>query len=113
MLEGWGMPGVDNSQTIIPRTCRIPQYSTSYTVEDASFFRLRQVTLGYNFDTDKWKYIRNFRVYVQVTNLFTITNYTGMDPEISVNTEDDLEMGTDYSQYPPPTSYLVGFNMAF
>jgi TonB-linked SusC/RagA family outer membrane protein len=113
MLEGWGMPGVDNSQTIIPITCRIPYYSTSYTVEDASFVRLRQITLGYTFDTKNWKYIRNFRVYVQVTNLFTITNYTGMDPEISVNTEDDLEMGTDYSQYPPPTSYLVGFNMAF
>jgi TonB-linked SusC/RagA family outer membrane protein len=113
MLEGWGLPGADNLNTLIPRTCHIPQYSTSYTVEDASFFRLRQITLGYSFDTDKWKYIRNFRVYAQATNLFTITNYTGMDPEISINTEDDLEMGTDYSQYPPPTSYIIGFNMAF
>ena len=51
-------------------------------VEDASFFRLDNMTLGYNFDVSNSKYLKNFRLYASGQNLFTITDYTGVDPEV-------------------------------
>ena len=49
--------------------------------------------------------ISNFRVYVQASNLFTITDYTGYDPEVG--------SGVDYGNYPQSRSFLIGCNMTF
>lgn len=56
------------------------QYSSLY-VEKADFFRLDNMTLGYTFNTSKSSLVRNLRVYANVQNAFTITGYTGIDPE--------------------------------
>ena len=57
------------------------------------------------------KNVKKFRIYFQALNILTFTSYTGLDPMVSINTRDDLEMGTDYNQYPPSPTYLIGVNL--
>jgi len=58
------------------------QYYSSLHVEKASFVKLDNATLGYTFDVSKSSFIKNFRLYVNGQNLFVITKYTGVDPEV-------------------------------
>lgn len=64
-------------------------YINSRFVEDASYLRLQNVELGYTLPLQKWgnmyKYVKNLRVFVGAQNLFTITGYTGFNPEVSTN----------------------------
>jgi hypothetical protein len=89
---------------------------TDYAVEDGSFLRLNQLTLGYSLP-DKWiskAYITKCRIYVQVSNLFTITKYSGFDPEVDVySSKNPMLTGVDYSAYPRTRGINVGFNLAF
>ena len=83
--------------------------NTSRIIEDASFLRLKNVQLGYNFPA---KLIRRWglsalRVYVSGQNLITWTKYTGYDPEVSTRNS-ALTRGFDYSAYPKTTSYTFG-----
>lgn len=84
-------------------------------VEDASFLRVKNLTLGYNFPksiTSKLK-AKQLRFYVAAQNLVTWTKYTGYDPEVSTNGQSTLLMGIDYATYPNYKSYLVGLNLTF
>lgn len=87
-----------------------PTYS-SYWVEDASFFRLQTLSLGYSFDLKKAGLSKG-RIYVTGENLFVITGYTGIDPEVSTN---GLESpGIDrFNYYPKPTTLSIGLNLSF
>jgi len=87
-----------------------PTYS-SYWIEDASFFRLQSVTLGYKFKAAKLG-LNNLRLYVTGENLFVITGYSGVDPEIDI---DGLEHpGIDmFNYYPKPRTIIIGLNIAF
>lgn len=88
-----------------------PLIASSRFLEDGSFLRLDNATLGYTFKTDKIKYLNNARVYVSGQNLFTITNYTGVDPEVSLS---GLAPGIDNRNYYPKTrSFLLGVNLTF
>jgi hypothetical protein len=85
----------------------------SYYVENASYFRLRNIQIGYTLPTtliNKAK-ISKARIYIQGANLFTITKYTGLDPEIIVN--DDRAAGVDVGAYPLVKQFLVGLNITF
>jgi len=85
----------------------------SYYVEDGSFFRLKNLQLGYNLPRtlmDKWK-MASMRFYVQGTNLFTITDYEGFDPEIVAY--DNLSLGIDGRIYPASKVYTLGVNVKF
>jgi hypothetical protein len=82
----------------------------SYYVEDGSYLRLRNLQLGYTFKLKTQK-INNLRVYVQGTNLFTATKYTGLDPEITVN--DERAQGVDVGAYPVVSQFLFGANIRF
>lgn len=87
--------------------------STSYYVEDGSFFRLRTLQLGYTLPADTFKGIGlgSARIYVQGTNLFTVTNYSGLDPD--VNNGGDAAFGVDLGNYPLVRQYLVGLHVGF
>ncbi|MCF8273930.1 MAG: TonB-dependent receptor [Flavobacteriaceae bacterium] len=88
-----------------------PIYS-SYWVEDASFFRLQTLTLGYSFDFEKIGISNiNARAYVTGENLFVITGYSGIDPE--VNTSGLESPGIDlFNFYPRPTTVSFGINLS-
>ena len=85
----------------------------SYGLEDGSYFRNKSMILGYSLPrsiTQKFK-MRQFRIYVQVTNLFTITNYSGLDPETIGNYP---FMGIDLGNNPNnQKQWLLGFNISF
>lgn len=84
-------------------------------VEDGSYVRLKNITLGYTFPKGmikKWG-IENLRLYANIQNLLTITGYDGYDPEIGVSTAAANVMGWDNGRYPSPTVYSFGLNITF
>jgi len=86
--------------------------STSYYVEDGSYLRLRNLQIGYTFPTAISSRLRmdRLRVYVQGANLLTLTNYTGLDPELGGA---DTAFGIDYGNYPVVKQYIIGVNVGF
>lgn len=88
---------------------------TSKWVEDASFIRLKVVTLAYSLDKNLLQRIGfdKIRIYFSGTNLLTITEYTGYDPEVANFTENDATIGVDLSAYPTSRTYSFGLDITF
>ena len=87
---------------------------SSRVVEDGSFLRLKTVTLGYTIPKtflNRYK-IDNARVYLAAQNLWTLTNYSGYDPEVSIR-DGALTPGLDFSSYPRAFSISFGINLGF
>lgn len=87
-------------------------YIHSWAVEDGSFLRLSNITLGYNFPK-KWirkASINNLRLYATGSNLFVWTPYSGFDPEVSTM-GNSLTPGVDFGAYPRSRSYVFGINI--
>ncbi len=77
--------------------------SSTFFIEDGSYVKLKTLTVGYTFP-DKWikkAHLSNLRLYLQAQNVFTLTNYTGADPE-----------GLGYP-YPQPRTYTFGLSLGF
>ncbi len=104
MLNAWSQPGdVTNIQRLDS-----PRNFSSKDIEKADFFRLRNVTIGYNFDVDNLgigNTFRSLRVYAMGQNLFTVTNFTGFDPEINNNIAQ--------FEYPPQRTFTFGIDIGF
>lgn len=84
-------------------------------IEDGSYLRLKNLTFGYTFPKkiiSKWG-LESLRLYANIQNLFTITDYSGYDPEIGVSTAGANVMGLDNGRYPSPTTYSFGLNVSF
>ena len=93
------------------------RYVSEY-VENGSFWKIDNLTLGYTFNTSKWKIVRNLRVYASCLNLLTITSYKGLDPEMSFRGDETggyaLAFGTDHrDKFPTIRSYTFGINVTF
>lgn len=88
--------------------------STRY-LEDGSFLRLNNVTLGYNFDTKSVNWIENLRFSVTGQNLFVITNYSGFDPEVNQDRSMNgiQSFGIDLDGYPKARTFVFGINVTF
>ncbi len=82
---------------------------SNFFIEDGSFIRLQNVSLG--FTLPSIKYLRNARVYVSGQNLFLITKYTGWDPEVSNSGQNNLNRGDDYDTYPRPRTITFGMQV--
>ena len=80
-------------------------------IEDGSYIRCRNVTLGYRFAPMKG--VQNLRVYVSVNNLFTITDYSGFDPEVNTFAGSNTQIGIDNLVYPQARSVLGGIQVTF
>lgn len=89
-------------------------YPHSWAIEDGSFLRINNVTLGYTFPVKKLMGMRmsRLRAYFTANNLAVLTNYTGYDPEVSVRSN-PLTPGLDYSAYPKSRSFVFGVNASF
>ena len=91
--------------------------SSSYYVQDGSFFRMKNLQIGYTFPAQKLfgtKYgVSKLRIYASTTNLFTITKYEGLDPEVSQETETFSALGVDRGIYPNPRQFLLGISVGF
>jgi TonB-linked SusC/RagA family outer membrane protein len=95
--------------------------SNSYYVEDGSYLRAKTIQLGYTIPkkvVDKIK-LSSIRLYVQAQNLFTITKYTGPDPDLSLinntvnNITTDTYIGVDRAGFPNPKQFIFGLNVSF
>jgi len=96
-------------------------YANSYFISKGSYLRNKQMQIGYTFPTKMLSKagIDRARIYIQGTNLFTFTKYSGLDPELPsqpnsngqiVNT---YEYGIDQGNYPHTPAFLVGLNINF
>lgn len=86
----------------------------SWAIEDGSFLRINNITLGYTFPKAWLKkiYVQNLRLYATGNNLYTFTKYTGFDPEVSTR-GNGLTPGIDWGAYPKSRSFVVGMNVTF
>lgn len=92
------------------------QYVSDIFIEDGDYFRISNITIGYDVKRilkDKLP-LSQARVYFTVQNLYTFTNYSGMDPEIGTSsTDDNWAKGIDIGFYPSPRTVLVGVSLKF
>ncbi len=105
----------DNPYSDIPAINRNGgNYYTSRMVEDGSYLNLKNVTLGYNFDTDLLKkaHIRALRLYLTGSNLFIWTKYSGLTPDVSTRTS-PMTPGYDLSPYPTCRMFSFGVKLSF
>ncbi len=84
-------------------------------LEDGSFLRLQNVTIGHNFNLSENSIFSNLRLFANAQNLFVITDYSGQDPEVSVNRSigNVPSLGIDLTAFPRPTTISLGFNASF
>ena len=82
-------------------------------IEDGSYLRLKSITLNYDIPLSNNNFIDAANVYITGSNLFTWTDYSGYDPEITTFLWDGLLQGTDWNNKPNSRSVLVGVNLNF
>ncbi len=82
-------------------------------IEDGTYLRLNNITLSYDLPMNSINFIESANLYVTGQNLFTWTDYSGYDPEITTFLYDGLIQGTDWNNKPNSQSYLVGINLNF
>ena len=116
ILNRWHGEGTSND---VPRISGTGHANTNYVstryMEDADYFKIKTVTLGYDFKY-LWKGcpFQQLRLYVQAQNLYTFTGYTGLDPEVgSAGGADAWASGIDLGLYPPARTFMVGANIKF
>lgn len=111
ILDAWSPENPNGKVPIISSSDANGNFNASdFYIEDGSFLRIRNVTLGYTLPkslTDRYK-LGNVRVYATTNNLFTFTKYTGFDPEIGMDNN-----GLDVGRYPQARSFIFGLNVNF
>jgi TonB-linked SusC/RagA family outer membrane protein len=116
-MDRWTPSNPNSNQPRMTAAATTNDALSSRFVENASYLRARNMELGYSLPRtviDKFK-INGFRVFASVDNVFTITKYRGLDPEISSSGYygNPLAFGVDYGNYPQPRTYRLGFNVQF
>ena len=93
---------------------QIAEYSSRW-IEDGSYLRLDNISIGYSFNTSNISFLQRARVYVTGQNLFVLTDYTGFDPEVRTNTNQggQAPIGVDYLAYPRPRVFQLGGSFSF
>lgn len=115
VLERWREPGdVTNIPRAIEGNTDNSRLSTRF-VEDGSYLRMKALTLSYNLPQSVIERlsISNLKLYATGENLFTITDYSGFDPEVNAFGGSNTAMGVDYGTYPQTRNLILGLNLVF
>lgn len=119
LAEAIDFYAADNTDAALPRPVNSLSHPNNKIsdryVEDGSYLRIQNVTLGYSLPTDvisKLKLTR-LRIYGSVQNLYTFTKYSGYDPEVGSFNQDPLFMNIDNGRYPTPRTFTMGLNVEF
>ena len=114
MLDRWTPENPSNEYPRANRNADYLHMSDRY-LEDGSYVRIKVITLSYNLPSRWMKAMKisDARVYLTGENLFTFTNYTGFDPEVSRFAFDNTRIGYDYGGYPSARTYLAGIVVNF
>jgi TonB-dependent starch-binding outer membrane protein SusC len=119
VLNAWTQT---NTNTNIPRAIANDPNGNARTstrfLENGSYLRLKNISLGYNFSSTRlnsWTRgtVSSFRIYVSGQNLLTFTDYSGYDPEVGNRTGNSLTNGIDWAIYPQPKAVQVGIQVNF
>jgi TonB-dependent starch-binding outer membrane protein SusC len=119
VYNSWRPDRTNGTVPILERSANFSNTTqfTSYFMENGSFLRCKSMVLGYSIPASKFKKvgITRLRFYVQAANLFTITKYTGLDPELTgADFRDNTNFGIDLGNFPSnQKNYLVGVNLSF
>ena len=114
----WNGEGTSNKYPLLARMNEGPNWQniSDIYVDNASYFRLQNLTVGYDFK-NIWKNcpFQQLRLYFAAQNLFTITGYKGMDPEngMALNSSEPWVTGVDVGNYPQPRTFMFGVNVKF
>lgn len=109
----------DNKNAELPRIVQGDpnnnKRASDYFIEDASFFRLKNVQLSYVFRKPflNKAFINNIKAYVSATNVFTLTKYKGLDPEVNAAAANTFAQGIDNNIYPQTRTITLGLNVNF
>lgn len=113
LLDRWTPTNLSNE---IPRATSSPVgIITERYIEDASFVRLKTITLGYTLPKSVSSKIgtKSIKLYVSAENLLTWTKYSGFDPEVSSYEQNNLYPGIDFGAYPNSKTFITGLNVTF
>jgi hypothetical protein len=114
-ISRWRKPG---DITNVPRALQYNGFNwlgSDRFVEDASYIRLKTITLSYKLNKSVLNKVnvKSVKFYLTAYNLFTWTKYTGQDPEINLPGGDPFAIAVDYSRTPPAKSLTFGANITF
>ncbi|MFO8022884.1 MAG: TonB-dependent receptor [Perlabentimonas sp.] len=116
ILRRWEQPGdITDIPRPIARDQNLNNRISSRFVEDGSYLRVKNVTLSYSFPNSITQRlnVERIKAYVSAQNLFTLTGYSGMDPEVNYAGENNVRIGTDFFTYPQARTFTVGLNLNF
>lgn len=120
VLNRWHGEGTSNSVPRLSVGGENNQWVSTYYMQNADYFKLQNITLGYDFARQFKTPFQQLRLYVQLQNVWTITKYKGVDPEIGSNGGIDVNgssagwiRGIDNGLYPSARSFLVGVTVKF
>jgi len=104
------------NENIYPKpTTNRSQVFSNRQLEDGSYLKIKNITLGYNFPhlQNKSQTFNNLRLYLSIVNYFTFTEYSGYDPDISYRGVSNLQIGEDFNQYPKTKMIQIGLEIGF
>ncbi|MBN1951457.1 MAG: SusC/RagA family TonB-linked outer membrane protein, partial [Bacteroidales bacterium] len=105
-------PGSGKYGTTLYGTYMERDWPNSRYISKGTYLTIKNVTLGYNLDVNKIRFISGFRLYISVQQLYTFSRYKGNNPEVS-RSGNVLTLGDDLSTYPLPRIYSLGINLRF
>ena len=113
VIYGAGQYGEVYAASIDVRGVR--RMPSTFYIQDGSFIRVKNITLGYNFNPSLTEKIRisSARIYISTQNPFTFTNYSGYNPEVSSFHGSALTSGVNYYGYPLQKTLTLGINLNF
>jgi TonB-linked SusC/RagA family outer membrane protein len=117
-LQSFGLPGANGKTPILERSANSANTTVfnSYYLESGSYLRCKQLQIGYALPASMLKRvgIDRLRIYVQAANLFTITKYSGLDPELQTSDlNNNTNFGIDFGNYPNQKNFNVGIQLGF
>jgi TonB-linked SusC/RagA family outer membrane protein len=116
IFNRWHGEGTSNTMPRLTATSnRNTNYVSDIFMHDADFLRINNLTLGYNFNEllSNVKFMSNLKLYVAVNNLYTFTNYNGMDPEVRFGHDASWASGVDLGLYPQARTVMFGLSADF
>jgi len=118
LTESWTPDNTDGIYPLLDQNDQFSSTFSSFYVEDGSYLRLKNLQIGYNMPAMGW--FQSIRIYLQGQNLFTLTNYSGIDPALpgistdgAIGNRTDQSFGIDYGAYPANRIFSIGINATF
>jgi len=111
-IDRWS---VENPNASMPKADRRghENWVEDLQVEDGTFFRLKNLVVGYTLPTENLRWLNKMRIYFSSQNLLTLTNYRGYDPEVNSQGQNPINQNIDYGAYPRARVFNLGVNLGF